>query len=112
MGDHEGTLKIENNDISIKTKLILIRFTGTFWTLCFDEKSIWNTLLGFTPYWDYKPTNENHTDSPGVYTSENNIYLSTIQEIHLKCDVVYGSAVYGLRQPILYSLALDKLPGY
>ena len=63
MGDHEGTLKIENNDISMKTKLILTRFGGSFGTLSLLKK-----LLGFTPFWDYKPTIAIHADSPGVYT--------------------------------------------
>ena len=46
MGDHEGTLKNEN-DISIKTKLILKKFGATFGTASFDEKSFFSTLLGF-----------------------------------------------------------------
>ena len=50
LGDHEGTLKIEYDDITMKTKLILKRFGGTFGTLRFDEKSLFNTLSGFTPY--------------------------------------------------------------
>ena len=50
MGDHEGTLKIEYKDISMKTKLIITRFDGTLRTLIFEEKSFYNTLLGFTPY--------------------------------------------------------------
>ena len=32
--------------------------------------------------------------------------------MHLKSDVIHGSVVNGLRQPILYSFVLDKLPGY
>ena len=39
-----------------------------------------NTLLAFTPFWDYKPTKTIHVDSPGVYTSEELLYLSTIDE--------------------------------
>ena len=54
----------------MKTKLILTRFGSAFGTLRFDEKSFLNTLLGFAPYWDYKPTNAIHCDSPGVYTSD------------------------------------------
>ena len=50
MGDHEGTLKIEYDDTSMKTKLILTRFGGTFGTLRFDERSFFKTFLGFTPY--------------------------------------------------------------
>ena len=30
----------------------------------------------------------------------------------MKCDVIDGSVVNGLRQPILYSFVLDKKPGY
>ena len=37
-GDHEGTMRIEYDGISMKTKLILIRFGLTFGTLRFDEK--------------------------------------------------------------------------
>ena len=30
----------------------------------------------------------------------------------MKCDVIDGSVVNGLRQPISYSFVLDKKPGY
>ena len=30
----------------------------------------------------------------------------------MKCDVIDGLVVNGLRQPILYSFVLDKKPGY
>ena len=39
MGDLEGTLQIEYDDLSMKKKLILTRFGGTFGTLRFDERS-------------------------------------------------------------------------
>ena len=70
-----------------------------------------NTFLGFTPYWDYKPTNAIHADSPGVYTSDENSNLITIDKIHLRCDVIDGSVVNGLRQLILFSYVLDKPSG-
>ena len=38
--------------------------------------------------------------------------LSTVEEIHLKCVVIDGSVVNGLRQPILYSYVSDKPPRY
>ena len=37
-GDHERTLKIEYDDISMETKLVLKRFGGTFGTLGLYEK--------------------------------------------------------------------------
>ena len=73
-------------------------------TLRFDERSFFHTLLGFTPYWDYKPSN--------VYTSDKILNLNTVNKIHLKCDIIHGSVVDDVRQPILYSFVLDKRRGY
>ena len=112
LGDHEGTLKIEYDDLNKKVKLILTRFGETFETLRFDKKSFFHTLLGFTPYWDYKPTNDIHADASGVYTSDKIILnLNTIDKIHLKCDIIDGSIQDGVRQPILFSFVLDKPSG-
>ena len=80
----------------MKTKLISTRF-GTFGTFRFDQKSFFNSLISFTS-WDYKPTYVPHADSPGVYTSEKIINLSTIDKIHLKCDATDGSVVNDSRQ--------------
>ena len=52
MGDHEGTLRIEYDDINMKTKPILTRFGLTFGSLRFNDKSCFSyfieihTLLG------------------------------------------------------------------
>ena len=62
----------------------------------FDEKSFFSTILGFTPHWDYKNYNE--------YISQKIINLSTIDRIHLKCDVMDGSLVDGLGQPLLFKV--------
>ena len=102
------SIQVEYDDISMKTKIILkyIRERKIFvlGTLRFDQTSFFHSLLGFTPYWDYKPSN--------VYTSDKILNLNTINKIHLKCDVIDGSVVDGVRQPILYSFVLDKKPGY
>ena len=105
-------MKNEYDDITKKTKLILTRFGSTFGTLRFDEKWFFNTLLGFLPFWDYKPTYANHADSPGVYTSDKFLNLNTKNKIHLKGDVIDGSVVNGLRQPIILCSILDKPSGY
>ena len=68
--------------------------------------------MGFTPYWNYTPTNAIHADSPGVCTSDKILYLSTIDKIHLKCDVIDGSIQIGFRQLFLFSFVLDKKAGY
>ena len=79
----------------------------------FDKQSFFHTLLGFSPYWDYKPNNSNHVLTPGVYPSDKIILnLNTKDQIHLKCDAIDGSVVNGFRQPILFSFVLDKPSGY
>ena len=90
----------------MKRKLILNRLVVllVLGTLRFDEKSFFNTLLGFTPYWDYKPTNAIHADSPGVYTSDKILNLFTMNKSYLKCDVIDGSIVDGVPQPLLFVL--------
>ena len=82
-------------------------------TLRFDKQSSFHSLLGFSPYWDYKPSNSNHVLIPGVYPSHKIILnLNTIDKIHLKCDCIDGSNQDGVRQPILFSFVLDKPSGY
>ena len=49
-------------------------------TLRFDEKKI-HILLGFMPYWDYKPTDAFNADSPGIYTSDKILNWKTIKKI-------------------------------
>ena len=77
LGDHKKTLQIEYDRISMETKPILTIFGGTFGSLWFDEKSFFDTLLGFTPRWDFTPNNAIHVDFPGVYSTEKSINLST-----------------------------------
>ena len=102
------SIKVEYDDISMKTKIIL-KYIGerkkfVLGTSRFHQTSFFHTLLGFTPYWDYKPSN--------VYTSDKILNLNTVNKIHLKCDIIHGGVVDGVRQPILYSFILEKKPGY
>ena len=69
-------------------------------------------FLGFTPFWDYKPTNAFLTDSPGVYSKEKFLNLNTVKKIHLNCDVIDGSVVKRVREPILFSCIIDKPTAY
>ena len=96
----------------MKTKLILTRLGSHFGKLRFDENSFYYVLLGFTPCWNNKPTNVVHSDSPGVYTSDKTLKISTLDKIHLKCDVKDGSVTNGSRQPIFCSFVIDKAAGY
>ena len=96
-----NVIVIEIDDITRKTKLIV---RSGIIAIKFDEKSFFSTILGFTPGWDYKHCNE--------YTSEKNLKLNSTNKIHLKFDVIDGSVVDGLRQPIIFSFDVDKPSGY
>ena len=96
-----NTIVIEYDDVTMKTKLV-VRPGNTAKRI--DEKSFFSTILDFTSGWDFKHYNE--------YISQKIVNLSSTNKIYLKCDVIDGSVVNGLRQPIIYSFVLDKLPGY
>ena len=96
-----NAIDIEYDDIIMKTKL---EVRAGIIAIRFDEKSFFNTVLGFTPGRGYKHYNK--------YFSQKILNLGSTNRIHLGCDVIDGSVVNGLRQPILYSFVLDKKPGY
>ena len=101
--DYPGSnnvIVIDFDDITRKTKLVV---RAGIIAIRFDENSFFSTILGFTPGWDYKHYNK--------YISQRIVNLGNKNKIHLKCDVIDGSVVDGIRQPILYSFVLDKLPG-
>ena len=94
---YNNSVDIDYDEITIKTKLIL---RPGIIAIRFDEKSFLSTILGFTSGWDYKHYNK--------YTSQKIVNLSSTNKIHLKCDVIDGSVVDGLKELILYSFVLDK----
>ena len=48
----------------------------------------------------------------GLYEGNKPFNITGIDKVHLKCDLVDGSIVNGVREPILYSFALDQPPGH
>ena len=71
-----------------------------------------NALLGLNPYCHYKPTYVVHDDSPGIYSDDIDLNSSAINKIHLKCDVIDGSLVNGIRERTLFCFISDKPPFY
>ena len=47
---------------------------------------------------------------PATYKSDRHINNTSIDKVHLKSDCIQGSIINGVREPILYSFALDKPP--
>ena len=114
---HEETIQLEYDDIIMRTTFVLKfkneKLKFALGTLRFDKQSFFHTLLGFSTYWDYKPSNSSHVLTPGVFPSDKIILnLNAIDKIHFKCDCIDGSIQDGVRQPILFSFVLDKPSGY
>ena len=95
-----NVIDFEYDDITMKTKLVV---RSGIIAIRFDEQSFFSTVLRFTPGWDYKHYNK--------YISQKILNLPSTNKIYLKCDIIDGSVVDGVGQPILYSFVLDKKPG-
>ena len=103
----EEKVKITIDDIRLKTNL------ATNKTIKLTKKPFFCTLLGFTkchsrPLGDVEGFVQL---IPGSYKSDEPINITGIDKFHLKGDCADSSLVNGIREPILYSLALDKPPG-
>ena len=82
--------------------------------MIFTNKSFFYTILGFTQS-HQGPLNDIegfYQILPGSYKSYKPFNITGIDKVHLKCNVVDGSIVNGVREPILYSFALDQPPGH
>ena len=105
-----NNVKIDTNIDERKYKTDL-KFSHT---LIFTNKSFFYTILGFTKSHSY-PLHDIegfYQLIPGSYKSDRPINITGIDKVHLKCNVVDGSIVNGVREPILYSFALDQPPGH
>ena len=95
------SVDIECDDFTRKTKLFV---RPGIIAIRFDEQSFIRTVLGFNPNWDFKQYKE--------CLSQKFVNLSTTDKLQLEADVVDGSVVNGIREPILFSFVLEKPPGY
>ena len=96
------------DDIRLKSNLKINQ------TLIFTEKSFFYTILGFTRSHSYPLDDIDgfYQLIAGSYKGDRPINITGIDKIHLKCDCIQGSIVNGIREPILYSFALDQPPGH
>ena len=83
-------------------------------TLIFTNKSFFYTILGFTQSRSYalEDIDGFYQLVSGSYKSDKPFNITGIDKVHLKCDCIQESTVNGVREPILYSFALDQPPGY
>ena len=102
----------DSDNVSSITKL---RLGPQIMVLRFDKKNFkffnkvrqkfFNNNLCFSPYSDYKK-----------YIGDNDYYggkkLSIIDTYQLKCDLINGSVVNGIREPILFSFVINKASGF
>ena len=96
------------DDIRLKSNL------KTNQTLIFTEKSFFYTILGFTQSRSYPLDDIDgfYQLIAGSYKSDRPLNITGIDKVHLKCNVVDGSIVNGVRETILYSFGLSSPPGH
>ena len=101
-------VNITIDDIRLKSNL------KTNQTLIFSEKSFFYTILGFTQSRSYPLDDIDgfYQIIAGSYKSDRPVNITGIDKIHLKCNCIQGSIVNGIREPILFSLALSAPPGH
>ena len=103
----EKKVTITINDFSFKSNLTTNK------TIRFSEKRFFYRIFGFI---------QSHSGelgdierfiqlTPGTYKSEQPNNNTGIDKVHLKCNVINGSLVNGIREPILFSFDLDQPPG-
>ena len=83
-------------------------------TLIFTKKSFFYTILGFTRSHSY-PLDDidgSYQLIAGSFKGDRPINITGIKKVHPNCNVADGSIVNGVREPILYSFALDQPPGH
>ena len=83
-------------------------------TVIFTNKSFFYTKLGFTQSHSYPLDDRDgfYQLIAGSYKSDKTINITGIDKVHLKCYCIDGSIVNGIREPILYSFALNSPPGH
>ena len=83
-------------------------------TLIFTNKSFFYTILGFTQSHSCPLDDINgfYQLIAGSYESDKPFIITSIDNVHLKCDCIDSSIVDGIREPILYSFVLDQPPGH
>ena len=72
-------------------------------TVIFTNKSFFYTILGFTQSHSYPLDDIDgfYQLIAGSYKSDKPINTTGIDRVHIKCNVVDGSIVNGVREPIL-----------
>ena len=101
-------INVSIDEIKYKTDLKINQ------TLIFTNKSFFYTILGFTQshFYPLDDIDGFYQLIAGSYKSDKPINITGIDKVHLKCNVVDGSIVNGVREPILYSFARDQPPGH
>ena len=116
--DLNNTLKnILPNDVKISVTIeekIYKSNLKTNQTSIFTNKSFLYTILGFTQSHSYPLDDIDgfYQLIAGSYKGNKPINITGIDKVHLKGNVIDGSIVNGIREPILYSFPLDQPPGH
>ena len=105
------------NDVKIRINIDVIRLKSNLknvQTSIFTVRSFFYTILGFfrSPSYPLDDVDGYYQLIAGSYKSDRPIIITGNDKSHLKCNCVNGSIANGIREPILYSFALDQPPGF
>ena len=83
-------------------------------TLIFTEKSFFFTILSFIQSHSYPLDDIEgfYQLIAGSYKNDRPINMTGFDKVHLKANGIQRLIVNGIREPIIYSFALDQPPGY
>ena len=106
---NEVKVNITINDIGIRSNLTTNK------TIKFFEKPYFYTILTVTQTHSGASRDIEgfvQRKKPGTYQSEKSNNITGNEKIHLKSVCMKRSIVNGIREPTLYSFALDEPPGH
>ena len=105
------------DNVNVKFTIDIFRLKSVLKTnqvLKFTRRSFFSTFLGFTQYHS-GPLNDIEgfvQVIPGTHIDNKLLKITGIDKVRSKYDCVNGSIVNGLREPIVYSFALNKFPDH
>lgn len=98
--NHPKAFNIEANDITLKC---VIHIEKPNVQILFNHNQSLNKLLGFR---------KDIIEGAGEHEGENIVDILSVNSILVNCDIIEGSYLNGMQEPVLYSFFPDVPPGY
>ena len=108
MSWEKGKAKVEVKDDAVTLRsLLFVKEKG--WLVKFNGNDSLGRVLGFTgEEYGYQIDDKGH---PFPHTSENIVNILSVNSILIHCDIITGSMVDGMMQPVLFHCSPNVAPG-